>query len=88
LLQFAGGETAALFASFESPEEQELTIVMREGVERLERPFTSRDGADPYQLMVESFARSVIEGVPAAISLNESIANMRVLDQIREAATT
>lgn len=86
LLQFEGGATAALFASFESPEEQELAVVTREKVQRLERPFTSRDDADPYQLMVESFADSVIDGAPAAISLNESIANMRVLDRIREAA--
>ncbi len=88
LLQFDRGETAALWASFESPEEQGLTVVMRGGVERLERPFTSRDDADPYQLMVESFARSVIEGRPTAIPLSESIANMKVLDRIRAAAAT
>jgi predicted dehydrogenase len=87
LLQFEAGQTAALFASFESPEEQELTLVTHGGVERLERPFTSRDNADPYQLMVESFARSVIEGAPAAIPLSESISNMKVLDRIREAST-
>ncbi len=88
LLQFDGGETAAVWASFESPEEQGLTVVMREGVERLERPFTSRDDADPYQLMVESFARSVIGRLPVAIPLSESIANMKVLDRIRAAAST
>jgi hypothetical protein len=87
LLQFERGETAALWASFESPEEQGLTVVMRDGVQRLERPFTSRDDADPYQLMVESFASSVIDGRPAAIPLSESIANMKVLDRIRAAAT-
>jgi xylose dehydrogenase (NAD/NADP) len=88
LLQFDGGQTAAVWASFESPEEQELTVVTREGVNRLERPFTSRDGADPYQVMVESFARSVMNGLPAAIPLSESIANMQVLDRVRAAAST
>ena len=88
LLQFDGGATASVWASFESPEEQGLTVVTREGVQRLERPFTSRDGADPYQLMVESFARSVIDGLPAAIPLSESIANMKALDRIRAAAAS
>ena len=36
--------------------------------------------------MVESFGDSVIDGRPVAIPLSESIANMRVLDRIREAA--
>jgi D-xylose 1-dehydrogenase (NADP+, D-xylono-1,5-lactone-forming) len=83
LLQFAGGETAALWASFESPEEQELTVVTRDGVQRVERPFTSPDGIDPYQLMIESFADSVMYDRPVAIPLSESIANMKVLDRIR-----
>jgi len=88
LLQFDGGATASVWSSFESPEEQGLTVVTREGVQRLERPFTSRDGADPYQLMVESFARSVIDDLPAAIPLSESIANLKALDQIRVAAAS
>jgi len=86
LLQFAGGQTASVWASFESPEEQELTVVTRESVTRLERPFNSPDEADPYQLMVESFAESVLHDRPLAIPPSESIANMRVLDRIREAA--
>ncbi|MGZ6299348.1 MAG: Gfo/Idh/MocA family protein [Candidatus Limnocylindria bacterium] len=88
LLQFDGGATAAVWSSFESPEEQGLAVVTREGVERLERPFTTRDESDPYQLMVESFAKSVIDRIPAAIPLSESIANMRVLDRIRAAAAS
>ena len=87
LLQFAGGSTASLWSSFESPEEQELTVVTRDGVLRRERPFSAwRDPVDPYQLMVESFADSILEQRPAAIPLQESIANMRVLDRIREVA--
>jgi xylose dehydrogenase (NAD/NADP) len=86
LLHFPGGQTASLWASFESPEEQELTVVTRERALRIERPFTGREGDDPYQLMVESFADSVLRGRPVEIPLGESIANMAVLDRIREAA--
>jgi predicted dehydrogenase len=86
LLQFEGGQTASVFASFEAPEVQELTVVAREGVQRLEQPFSSREVADSYQLMVESFGESVLQDRPVAIPLGESIANMKVLDAIREAA--
>ncbi len=87
LLEFDSGRTASVWASFESPEEQSLTVVMRDRVARLERPFSSwRDPDDPYQLMVESFADSVMRDRPVAIPLSESIANLGVLDRIREAA--
>ncbi|HSP08171.1 MAG TPA: Gfo/Idh/MocA family oxidoreductase [Candidatus Dormibacteraeota bacterium] len=86
LLSFEGGAMAAVWSSFESPEEQELTVVSHDGAHRLGEPFTSRDGADPYQRMVESFADSVLHDRPAAIPLSESIANMKVLDRIRAAA--
>ncbi|GAC1505356.1 MAG: Gfo/Idh/MocA family oxidoreductase [Candidatus Dormibacteraceae bacterium] len=86
LLQFAGGETAAVWSSFESPEVQELTVVSRDGVQRLEWPFSSREEVDEYQLMVESFGESILEGKPVAIPPQESVANMKVLDRIREAA--
>jgi xylose dehydrogenase (NAD/NADP) len=85
LLHFPRGRTASVWASFESAEEQELVAVTREGTNRMERPFTSKE-PDPYQLMVESFGESVIRDRPVAISLEESIANMKVLDWIREAA--
>ena len=85
LLQFPGGETAALWASFESPEEQELTVVTRDGVQRIEQPFTSLEDGDPYQYMVESFADSVLHDRPVAIALTDSIANMKVLDRVRAA---
>jgi D-xylose 1-dehydrogenase (NADP+, D-xylono-1,5-lactone-forming) len=88
LLDFGGGQTAAVWASMESPEMQGLTVVTRKGVHRLELPFTSREEADHYQLMVESFADSVLHDRPVAISLSESIANMRVLDRIREVAAS
>jgi predicted dehydrogenase len=86
LLTFSGGRTASLWASFESPEEQELTVVTAQGVLRLENPFTYAQEADQYQLMVESFADSALHDRPVAIPLAESIANMRVLDRIRESA--
>jgi xylose dehydrogenase (NAD/NADP) len=88
LLQFAGNQIAAAWASFESPEVQELTVVAREGVLHLDRPFSFRDEIDPYQLMVESFGASILDGTPVAIPPSESIANMKVLDRIRAAAAS
>jgi D-xylose 1-dehydrogenase (NADP+, D-xylono-1,5-lactone-forming) len=85
LLHFPGGATAAVWASFESPEEQELSVVVKDGRLRLETPFSSMD-PDPYRLMVESFGDSVMGDQPVAISVSDSIANMRVLDRIAEAA--
>jgi D-xylose 1-dehydrogenase (NADP+, D-xylono-1,5-lactone-forming) len=85
LLHFPGGETAELWASFESPEEQELTVVTQGGRVRLERPFSSTE-PDPYRLMVESFGESVLEGRAVALPVADSIANMKVLDRIAEAA--
>jgi D-xylose 1-dehydrogenase (NADP+, D-xylono-1,5-lactone-forming) len=85
-LQFAGGATASVWASFEGPEEQELTVVTKGGRERLERPFSSME-PNPYQLMVESFGASVLGGHPVALPVSDSVANMKVLDWIaREAA--
>ena len=86
LLHFSGGGTASLWCSFESAEEQGVTAVTTKGTYSLERPFTAwQDPHDPYQLMVESFADSVQNGTDCEVSLDESIANMRVLDRIREA---
>lgn len=87
LLGFPGGRTASLFASFESPEQQELRVVTRDGVHERPWPFGARhEPHDPYRLMVESFAESVLHDVPVAISPEESIANMKALDRIRAAA--
>jgi len=86
LLAFPGGETAAVWASFESAEDQELTVVTRQGAFRLGRPFNWTDEVDQYQVMVESFAESVLKDHPVEVPLSESIANMRVLDRIKDAA--
>jgi D-xylose 1-dehydrogenase (NADP+, D-xylono-1,5-lactone-forming) len=87
LLQFPGGQTASLWASLESPETQELTVVTPDRVHHRERPFTAwRDPHDPYRLMVESFGESVLRNEPVAIPLSESIANLKVIDRIREVA--
>ena len=45
-------------------------------------------GADEYQLMVEHFADAVQQNTNLYYSMNDSIANMRVLDAIAEAART
>lgn len=87
LLTFPGAATASVWASLESPEEQALKVVTRAGVLTRVKPFSAyRDPHDPYRLMVESFADSVVHDRPVAIPLSESIANMRVLDRIAEAA--
>ena len=86
LLGFAGGATASVWASFESPEHQALTVVSKAQTHHLDMPFTSMEPQDPYRLMVESFADSVLNDRPVAIPLGESIANMKVLDRIRVAA--
>jgi len=86
LLLFDGGGTASVWASFESPEVQDLEVITPEGLRRRTKQFSSwRDPHDPYQLMVESFGDSILRGKPVQIPLSESIANMRVLDRIREA---
>ena len=85
LLRFGGGETASMWASFEGPEEQELTVVTRTGRERLQRPFSSME-PDPYRLMVESFGQSVLGGYPVELPVTDSVANMRVLDWIAREA--
>jgi len=85
LLTFAGGATAAMWASFDSPEDQHLRVITRSGVLERGRPFSSyRDPYDPYQLMVESFADSVLFDRPVELPVSDSIANIRVLDRIRE----
>lgn len=89
LLHFPSASTASLWASMESPEVQHIDVMERGRMQRMEKPFTSPpDPDDPYQLMVESFADSVIDSRPVAIPASESIANMRVLDRIRDAAAT
>src|SRR5438132_14250309 len=89
LLEFPHETTASVWVSIESPEEQELTVITHDAVEHRTRPFTSRfDPHDPYQLMVESYGNSVLHDRPVAIPLSESIANMRVLDKIRAAASS
>lgn len=79
-LGFIGGARAFLFASFETPEIQDL----RAGGVRLDRPFTFAErGVDPYRLMVEKFSAAALTGSPAPLALEDSIANLRVLDGVR-----
>jgi predicted dehydrogenase len=86
-LSFGGGGQATLWASFEAPEHQELVVVGEGETSRLDRPFTSwRDPDDPYRLMVEAFAEAVLSGSPAPLPVENSIANLRVLDRIRSQA--
>lgn len=83
-LRFPGGATACVWGSFESAEEQELVLVGEETVARVNRPFTSRhDPDDPYRLMVEEFAEAAMSDGPSPLPVEDSIANLRVLDAIR-----
>jgi D-xylose 1-dehydrogenase (NADP+, D-xylono-1,5-lactone-forming) len=87
LLSFAGGAQAALYASFEAAEHQEVVVVRNDRVERVDFPFTG--GPDPveqYRVMVEEFSEAVRTGAPVPLPLESSIANMRLLDRIRDAA--
>jgi xylose dehydrogenase (NAD/NADP) len=87
LLRFPSGAHAALFASFETAEHQELVVVCADRVVRLERPFTpSPDPEGQYRLMVEAFCAAALAGAPAPLPLDSSIATMRLLDRIRDAA--
>ena len=88
LLGFPGGATASVWSSLESAQIQDLTVVTRDAVHRRTQAFNTQEGEDPYRLMVESFADSVISDRPVAIPMSESIANMRVLDTIREVASS
>jgi xylose dehydrogenase (NAD/NADP) len=86
LLGFDAGRTASVFASFESAEHQDVTVIGRGDARRLVRPFNRLDDpVEPYRLMVESFGVSILETRPAEIPLGESIANLRTLDRIRAA---
>jgi predicted dehydrogenase len=85
LLTFDQGRTASVWASFESPEAQEVTVISRDRVDRLDRPFTSDRSGHSHRLMVESFANSVLNDEPVGVLPSESIANMRTLDRIRAA---
>ena len=84
-LGFATGARAHLFASFDTPEVQELHA----GDLLVEKPFTAwRDPVDPYQVMVEEFSAAALGGLPAPLSLEDSIANLRVVDAVRRSLET
>jgi xylose dehydrogenase (NAD/NADP) len=86
VLGFPGGAQASLFASFESPQYQELVVVCADRVERVHEPFTAwRDPDDSYRLMVEAFSAAVRDGGPSPLSVESSVANLALLDRIRDA---
>jgi predicted dehydrogenase len=86
VLNFSAARVATLWGSFESDERQLLVVVDASGSRTLELPFTAwKDPDDPYQLMVEAFAEAALSGSDAPLSLEDSIANLRVLDAIRDA---
>ncbi|HEY7198861.1 MAG TPA: Gfo/Idh/MocA family oxidoreductase [Candidatus Dormibacteraeota bacterium] len=87
LLGFPNGAQAALFASFASAEHQEVVVVCADRVERVDQPFTPTwDPVAQYRVMVEEFSAAAATGAPAPLPLESSIANLRLLDRIRDAA--
>jgi xylose dehydrogenase (NAD/NADP) len=89
LLSFSSGAVATAWASFEGPEYQELVIVDAGGRRAIAQPFTAwRDPDDPYRLMVEAFATSVLSNAPSPLPLAESIATAELIDRVRHAAST
>ena len=87
VLGFPGGALASLYASFESPEYEELVVACSDRIVRVSKPFTAwRDPHDPYRLMVEAFTEAARSGAPAPLPVESSIANLRLLDRIRDAA--
>jgi xylose dehydrogenase (NAD/NADP) len=86
-LGYESGAQATAWASFEAPEHQELAIVRGEDVRRVTQPFTSwRDPHDPYQIMVEEFTGSILDGEAPPRSLADSIATAELIDRVRAAA--
>ncbi|MBV9100495.1 MAG: Gfo/Idh/MocA family oxidoreductase [Candidatus Dormibacteraeota bacterium] len=87
-LGFGSGAQATVWASFAAPEHQVLELVGADGIEHVTQPFTAwRDPDDPYQLMVEEFAASVLEGRPPPRSLDDSIGTADLIDRVRAAAS-
>ena len=85
-IEFERGATATVWASFAAPEHQVLTVVTDAAVQHVMQPFTAwRDPHDPYQLMVEAFATSVLQGSPPPRSLEDSIGTAELIDRVRAA---
>ncbi|HEX6548805.1 MAG TPA: Gfo/Idh/MocA family oxidoreductase [Candidatus Dormibacteraeota bacterium] len=86
-LRFPTGQTAFAWGSFESPEYQAAEVVFEDRTLRIEEPFTAwKNPDDPYQLMLEAFSAAALTGAEAPLPLEESIANLRVIERVREAA--
>jgi D-xylose 1-dehydrogenase (NADP+, D-xylono-1,5-lactone-forming) len=86
-LGFDGGAQATAWASFESAEHQGLALLGTGGVHRMPQPFTAwRDPDDPYQIMVEEFAESILAGEPPPRSLADSIGTAELIDRVRSVA--
>jgi xylose dehydrogenase (NAD/NADP) len=89
VLGFPNGAHAALHASLECAEHQELVVVCVDRIVRRARPFTAwHDPHDPYQLMVEAFCAAVLDGGPPPLPIESSIATLEVMDRIRAAASS
>ena len=100
-LSFPGGGMATLWVSFDGPPYQELTVMTDVDTFRLgpvdsnpvgRRPFSAwfdpreTNAIEPYRLMAEAFAEAVAAGTEPPLPLAGSLANLRVIDEVRRAA--
>jgi predicted dehydrogenase len=72
-----------------NPTAQRVSELVVETSPRLETPAPERlefPAVDQYALLAELFARAALTGAPAPVPLEESIANMAVLDALRKSA--
>jgi predicted dehydrogenase len=72
-----------------NPTAQRVSELVVERSPRLETPAPERlefPAVDQYALLAELFARAALTGAPAPVPLEESIANMAVLDALRKSA--
>ena len=92
-LLFPARGLATIWASFEAPEHQHLTVITSEGVFHFEgRPFGAwydpqqPERLAPYVEMVQAFSKSVLTQSPVPLSVEDSLNNLRVIEEIRRSA--
>jgi predicted dehydrogenase len=70
---------------FNAPNDQPCRMWLRRASETEE---ITLDVCDQYTLQGDAFARAVLEGSPAPTPIEDAVANMQVLDALRESAKT
>lgn len=93
VLTFSKDRLATLWASFETPELQEITVVGGDQIRRTaHRPFgawfdpVEQDRLGPYRAMIAAFVAAAYARTAAPLTLEDSLANLEVMGRIRAAA--